>query len=146
MTASNAAGAATAESDATGIVAPAPPLNVKPPMIVDALYLGAELGVDEGEWAGTEPFTYSYRWERCRAGSCTEIEGEESHTVDRDDLGSQPRRHRHRDERRRFGDGRFCTEPPGHTATGLRGAARAREAAGGSAPVDSRSRIARSAA
>ena len=88
VTASNAAGGATAESDETGIVAPAPPLNVKPPMIVDAPYLGVELSVDEGEWAGTEPFTYSYRWERCRAGSCTDIEGEETHTVDRDDLGS----------------------------------------------------------
>ena len=88
VTASNAAGAATAESDETAIVAPAPPLNVKPPMIVDAPYLGVELSVDEGEWAGTEPFTYSYRWERCRAGACTDIEGEETHTVDRDDLGS----------------------------------------------------------
>jgi hypothetical protein len=88
VTASNAAGAATAESDETGIVAPAPPLNVKPPMIVDAPYLDVELSIDEGEWAGTEPFTYSYRWERCRAGACTDIEGETTHTVDRDDLGS----------------------------------------------------------
>jgi hypothetical protein len=88
VTASNAAGAATAESDETAIVSPAPPLNVKPPVIVDHPYLGVELSVDEGEWAGTEPFTYSYRWERCRAGACTDIEGEETHTVDRDDLGS----------------------------------------------------------
>ena len=88
VTASNAAGAATAESDQTAIVAPAPPLNVRPPMILEHPYLGAELSVDEGEWAGTEPFTYSYRWERCRAGACTDIAGEETHVVDRDDLGS----------------------------------------------------------
>lgn len=88
VTASNAGGAATAEADETAIVAPAPPLSVKPPTIMDDPYLGGELSVDEGEWAGTEPFTYSYRWERCRAGACTDIEGEETHTVDRNDLGS----------------------------------------------------------
>ena len=88
VTASNAAGSATAESDPTGIVSPAPPVNVMPPTILGDPYLGAELSVDEGQWSGTQPFSYTYLWERCRSGVCTEIEGETSHTVSRDDLGS----------------------------------------------------------
>ena len=88
VTASNSAGSATAEADATGIVSPAPPANVMPPKIMGTPYLGAELSVDEGQWSGTEPFTYAYRWQRCRQGSCADIEGETTHTVTRDDLRS----------------------------------------------------------
>jgi PASTA domain len=88
VTASNSAGSGTAESDATGIVSPAPPMNVMPPTILGDPYLGVELTVDEGQWRGTEPFTYTYLWERCRSGGCMELEDAASHTVSRDDLGS----------------------------------------------------------
>jgi hypothetical protein len=89
VTASNAAGSVTAESQATAVVAPAPPGNVKPPSVRNNPYLGEDVEVDEGEWSGTEPLTYSYRWQRCSQGSCTDIDGEEMHTVTREDLGSR---------------------------------------------------------
>jgi hypothetical protein len=88
VTASNAAGSVTAESEETGLVAPAPPANIKPPSVLERPYLGEDVSVDEGEWSGTEPLSYTYRWERCSQGSCTDIEGEEMHTVTREDLGS----------------------------------------------------------
>ena len=59
-----------------------------PPTISGKPYLGVELSVDEGQWSGTEPLTYAYRWQRCRQGSCVDVEGETTHTVTRDDLGS----------------------------------------------------------
>jgi hypothetical protein len=88
VTASNGAGSTTAESDQTGLVAPAPPASVVPPRIIGDPYLGEDLTVDEGQWSGTEPFAYSYRWQRCRAGACSDIEDGTMHTVDRSDLGS----------------------------------------------------------
>ena len=87
VTASNSAGSRTAESETTAIVAPAPPANVMPPTILGDPYLGEDLSVDEGQWSGTEP-SYTYRWQRCRSGTCTEIGEESDYTVSRDDLGS----------------------------------------------------------
>ena len=88
VTATNSAGSATAESDSTGIVSPAAPANVMPPKIMGKPYLGVDLSVDEGQWTGTEPLTYAYQWQRCRRGSCDYVDGETTHTVTRDDLGS----------------------------------------------------------
>ena len=87
VTASNAAGSQTAESDTTGIVAPSPPANVIPPSITGNPYLGVNLTVDDGQWSGTEP-SYTYRWQRCRSGTCTDIGEESNYTVSRGDLGS----------------------------------------------------------
>jgi hypothetical protein len=89
VTASNAGGSVTVESEQTGLVVPAPPGNITPPSLRDNPYLGEDAEVDEGEWSGTEPLTYTYRWERCKQGSCTDVQGEEIHTVTREDLGSQ---------------------------------------------------------
>ncbi len=88
VTASNSAGSATAGSDATAIVAPAPPANITPPRILGDAYLGEDLTVDEGQWSGTEPFTYAYLWERCRAGECSYLGDGSSYTINRSDLGS----------------------------------------------------------
>ena len=90
VTASNSAGSMTAESDSTGIVSPAPPANVMPPTVMGDPYLGVELTVDEGQWSGTQPFAFAYRWQQCGPGACFDIEGEtgSTHTVTRDDLGS----------------------------------------------------------
>jgi hypothetical protein len=76
VTASNAGGSTTAESEPTDIVAPAPPANVTPPRILDAAYVGALLTVDEGQWSGTQPFAFTYQWQRCGATGCADIEGE----------------------------------------------------------------------
>jgi PASTA domain len=89
VTASNAAGSTSATSAATAIVSPVAPHNVVPPTIVDTPYLGEEVSVDDGEWTGTEPLDFTYRWERCNsAGDCDEIDGEvgPTHTVVAADL------------------------------------------------------------
>ncbi len=87
VTASNAAGSRTAESETTGIVAPSPPANVIPPSFMGDPYLGEDLSVDDGQWSGTEP-SFTYRWQRCRHGACTDIAEESDYTVSREDLGS----------------------------------------------------------
>jgi PASTA domain-containing protein len=88
VTASNAAGSRTAESETTGIVAPSPPANVIPPSIMGDPYLGEDLSVDDGQWSGTDP-SYTYHWQRCRNGTCTDIADESEYTVSRGDLGSK---------------------------------------------------------
>ena len=50
-------------------------------------YLGEDLSVDDGQWSGTEP-SFTYQWQRCRHGTCTDIAEESDYTVSRGDLGS----------------------------------------------------------
>jgi len=94
VTATNSAGSATAASEPTAIVSPVAPLNVSPPTITDEPYLGADISVDEGQWSGTQPFSFAYRWQRCdSAGLCLDIDGEtdSTHTVTVADLKSRLR-------------------------------------------------------
>jgi hypothetical protein len=94
VTATNAAGSASATSVATAIVSPVAPHNVVPPRIVDEPYLGEDIEADEGEWTGSQPLDFSYRWERCNsAGECEEIDGEveSTYTVVAADLKSRLR-------------------------------------------------------
>lgn len=89
VTATNAAGSVSATSAATAIVSPVAPHNVVPPTIEEKPYLGAEVWVEEGEWTGSEPLEYTYRWQRCTsAGDCEEIDGEvePAHTIVAADL------------------------------------------------------------
>jgi hypothetical protein len=88
VTASNAAGSATAASEATEVVSPTVPINVTPPRILGAPNVGVTLSVDEGQWSGTEPFDFTYRWQRCGAGACVDVAGETDaiYTVSRNDL------------------------------------------------------------
>ena len=76
VTASNAAGSTTAESEATQVVSPTQPVNVTPPRILGAPNVGVALGIDEGEWSGTQPFDFTYRWQRCGAAGCVDAAGE----------------------------------------------------------------------
>ena len=94
VTATNAAGSASSTSAATAIVAPVAPHNVEPPTIVDAPYLGEEVSVEDGQWTGSQPLDFSYRWERCNsAGVCEEIDGEvdSAYTIVAADLKSRLR-------------------------------------------------------
>jgi PASTA domain len=92
VTATNAAGASTETSPATSIVAPVAPTNVTAPAISGTPYVGADLDSNEGEWSGTQPFSWSVQWQRCDAAgataSCVDISGEVSslYTVTVDDL------------------------------------------------------------
>lgn len=76
VTASNAAGSTTAESEATRVVSPTQPVNVTPPRILGAPNVGVALAVNEGEWSGTQPFDFTYRWQRCGAAGCVDVAGE----------------------------------------------------------------------
>ena len=92
--ATNAAGSVSATSAATAIVSPVAPHNVVPPTIEEKPYLGAEVWVEEGEWTGSEPLEYTYRWQRCNsAGDCEEIDGEvePAHTIVAADLKNRLR-------------------------------------------------------
>jgi hypothetical protein len=95
VTATNAGGSATAYSDETETVIPVAPANITAPSIGGAPYLGGDLGVYEGDWSGTHPMDYTYRWQRCEraADSCEDIEGatEWSYTVTAEDLKSRLR-------------------------------------------------------
>jgi hypothetical protein len=91
VTASNSAGSATAESGLTGIVSAVAPVNITPPTILGRVQLGEELTVNEGQWSGTQPFTFSYLWQRCGSVGCSAIDEEtvSTHIVGRDDLNSR---------------------------------------------------------
>jgi hypothetical protein len=95
VTAANAGGSATAYSDETETVIPVAPANITAPSIEGAPYLGGDLGVYEGDWSGTHPMDYTYRWQRCAraADSCEDIEGatEWTYTVTAEDLKSRLR-------------------------------------------------------
>jgi hypothetical protein len=67
VTGRNADGANSATSVATAVVkavATAAPANTSPPTITGATQQGQTLTADRGAWSGTEPITYSYRWQR----------------------------------------------------------------------------------
>ena len=93
VTATNSGGSATVSSENTGIVSPVGPQNVVPPRILDPPYLGEDVYVDDGQWTGTVPLEFTYRWERCNsAGDCVDIgETSESHTIVAQDLKSRLR-------------------------------------------------------
>jgi hypothetical protein len=80
VTATNADGSASAQSDQTAVVAPATssaaPKNTSAPTISGTAKVGQELTVDEGSWSGS-PTAYAYQWQRCDAdvAACTAVVG-----------------------------------------------------------------------
>jgi len=80
VTATNADGSASAQSDQTAVVAPATPTgvptNTAAPTISGTPKVGQELTADEGTWT-RNPTSYSYQWQRCDAdvASCTSVVG-----------------------------------------------------------------------
>ena len=76
--AKNIAGSGSAESEPTATVAGVAPENKIAPLVLGLDITGQTLTASEGTWTGTEPITYSYRWQRCsKTGTeCTSIEGE----------------------------------------------------------------------
>jgi hypothetical protein len=74
VTATNADGSASAQSDQTAVVAAAAPnaapKNTVRPSISGDTTVGDELTADQGTWTGS-PTSYSYQWERCDFDSAT---------------------------------------------------------------------------
>ena len=84
-----------AEVDAesgTGATAPeaGPPKNTARPKITGEAREGKTLTATQGGWSGTEPITYEYQWQRCKAGECTGIAGatRSTYLVGSEDPGS----------------------------------------------------------
>jgi subtilisin family serine protease len=67
VTATNAAGSASAQSAQTAVVAAAPPANTSPPAVSGSPKPGQTLTSTAGSWSGTTPMTYAYQWLRCDA-------------------------------------------------------------------------------
>jgi hypothetical protein len=63
--ASNAVGSTYAPSPATAVVAAAPPVNWRMPVISGTPQDGALLTTDTGGWWGTPPLAFTYQWRRC---------------------------------------------------------------------------------
>ena len=80
--AKNSAGGGSAGSGATGVVAKRgnSPANTSPPTFSGTPQQGQTLTGARGSWTGTQPISYTYRWERCNpsGGSCADINGARS--------------------------------------------------------------------
>jgi len=74
VTASNAAGSASAVSGASAQIAPAPPRNTSRPTIAGTAAVGSTVSAGPGTWSGTTPIGYHYQWRRCTTSAgCTRI-------------------------------------------------------------------------
>jgi RHS repeat-associated protein len=77
VTASNAAGEASATSSASEVVAAGTLANVSVPVISGSMRVGSALDADPSRWRGTPPISYAYQWQRCNGSGeeCANIEG-----------------------------------------------------------------------
>lgn len=76
VTATNAAGSATAHSPVVPVPVPAP-ANLNAPGLTGVAQEGVTLEVSPGAWDGPDPLNYSYAWERCNGdlANCSTIDG-----------------------------------------------------------------------
>jgi hypothetical protein len=70
----SASGAQSAVSAATEVV-PTRPRSVSPPTISGRALVGARLVGATGAWSGGGPYSFGYRWTRCRDAACTRVTG-----------------------------------------------------------------------
>jgi hypothetical protein len=100
VTASNSAGSATAESNATNVVTASSggsgaPVNKALPTITGTATQGETLTASTGTWTGATPITYTYQWLRCDANgnACSSVAGETqpNRTLSDGDVGHRMR-------------------------------------------------------
>jgi hypothetical protein len=93
VTAKNADGSKSADSNETGLVGTAngEPVNTKPPVLSGFAEQGVNLHTTTGTWAGDTPMTFAYQWYRCdtAGNACGAIAGQKqaSYTVASGDVG-----------------------------------------------------------
>src|ERR687887_2180647 len=79
VTAANSEGSASATSNATAVVQPAParPRNTVPPTVSGTAQVGQTLTANNGTWVGQQPLTFTYSWRRCdtNGANCSDIGG-----------------------------------------------------------------------
>ncbi len=75
VTGTNSAGASTASSAASAVVAGFAPSNSQLPAITGTASDGQTLSASKGTWAGSVPIAYAYQWRRCDSAgaNCTDI-------------------------------------------------------------------------
>lgn len=77
VTATNSISSVSALSNLSEIVTGGTraPASTRPPALTGQAQVGQTLAVSTGEWSGTPPFTFAYRWQRCtaRGSGCTDI-------------------------------------------------------------------------
>ena len=90
MTAANAGGSGSADSNLVGPVVPqAPPTVVTAPSLSGDAIVGSTLTADPGSWSDPAA-TFTYAWQRCDgSGNCTTIDGADDTTyvLTADDVG-----------------------------------------------------------
>ena len=94
VTATNADGSDTATSNPTAVIQPAQsvrPVNTTLPSISGTPTVGSRLVANRGTWAGEQPITYAFQWQRCAANgaNCGDIAGagDTEYAVSNADLG-----------------------------------------------------------
>jgi hypothetical protein len=77
VVASNPDGSARATSNPTDVVVSARPTNLTNPTISGTAAVGSRLHANRGDWAGEQPITFAFAWQRCNTGGddCSEIQG-----------------------------------------------------------------------
>lgn len=94
VTATVAAGSATAASAPTAAVAPAQtaPVAAAAPVLVGPATVGATVRVANGVWTGLAPIAFAYRWQRCNevGEACTDLlaAADDAYVPVPDDAGS----------------------------------------------------------
>jgi hypothetical protein len=79
VTATNAGGSTTEESDPTPRVAGLAPANVTPPEVRGSPAVGQRLSATAGTWSGRLPIKLEYQWSKCDVlGNCYSIRGANS--------------------------------------------------------------------
>ena len=85
VTATNAGGSGSATSAKTATVTassspPSAPSNTSAPVVTGTAQQGNTLTASSGTWTGTAPIDYTYQWQDCSSGACTNISGATSTT------------------------------------------------------------------
>lgn len=75
VVATNPDGANSEDSEPTAVIEALPPAPLAPPLLSGTAKQGETLTADNGSWSGSQPFDYSYQWQRCNSGNCQNISG-----------------------------------------------------------------------